>query len=136
MHGAYVKMYVRNSPRSTGNCWYQGWGISDSISKENLKLVLLLGTKKEDKNGAVGQVSSSGMVVFELYFQNLGEKLGIASEFILNYSSRDVVACVLDIYLVDKIVVFEGRFDSNGKVSGYLEEDLNAGLKVCSFSRD
>ncbi|KAL3502167.1 hypothetical protein ACH5RR_036616 [Cinchona calisaya] len=83
--------------------------------------------ENEDKNVAVGQVSSSGMVVLS-YFQKLSEKLGIASEFMLNYLSRDVVASVGYVFSGQNRRV-RGKVDSNGKVYGYLEEDLNAGLK-------
>lgn len=101
-----------------------------SYDAEYGKSVVGFGLRYEDeekKSLAAGQVSSNGMV-FLSYRQKLSEKLVIASDLVYNFLSRDVVASVGYCFTGQQHGV-RGKIDSNGKVSGFLEERLTEGLK-------
>ncbi|XP_021761841.1 mitochondrial import receptor subunit TOM40-1-like [Chenopodium quinoa] len=79
-----------------------------------------------DKTVATGQVASTGMVALS-YVQKVSEKLSFATEFSYNHMSKDVTATVgYDAVLRQARV--RGKIDSNGCVTGFLEERLNLGL--------
>nr|XP_043610248.1 mitochondrial import receptor subunit TOM40-1-like [Erigeron canadensis] len=79
-----------------------------------------------DKMVATGQIASTGMVALS-YVQKVTEKVSLASDFMYNYMSKDVTAsCGYDYIL--RQCRLRGRIDSNGCVSGFLEERLSLGL--------
>lgn len=79
-----------------------------------------------DKMVATGQVASTGMVALG-YVQKVSEKVSLATDFMYNYTSRDVTASVGYDYILRQCRL-RGKVDSNGVTSAFLEERLNMGL--------
>nr|GMD23522.1 mitochondrial import receptor subunit TOM40-1-like [Ipomoea batatas] len=79
-----------------------------------------------DKMVAAGQVASTGIVALS-YVQKVSEKVSLASDFMYNYLSRDVIASFGYDYILRQCRL-RGKIDSNGCVAAFLEERLNMGL--------
>ncbi|KAF8068474.1 hypothetical protein N665_1149s0011 [Sinapis alba] len=79
-----------------------------------------------DQMVASAQVASTGAVVMN-YVQKISEKVSLATDFVYNYFSRDVVASVGYDYILRQSRV-RGKVDSNGVTSALLEERLSMGL--------
>ncbi|RID80156.1 hypothetical protein BRARA_A02838 [Brassica rapa] len=79
-----------------------------------------------DQMVASAQVASTGNVVMN-YVQKISEKVSLATDFVYNYFSRDVVASVGYDYILRQSRV-RGKIDSNGVTSALLEERLSMGL--------
>ncbi|KAF3602791.1 hypothetical protein F2Q69_00037828 [Brassica cretica] len=79
-----------------------------------------------DQMAASAQVASTGNVVMN-YVQKISEKVSLATDFVYNYFSRDVVASVGYDYILRQSRV-RGKIDSNGVTSALLEERLSMGL--------
>ncbi|XP_057535710.1 mitochondrial import receptor subunit TOM40-1-like [Amaranthus tricolor] len=79
-----------------------------------------------DKMVATAQVASTGLAALS-YVQKINEKVSLATEFAYNHMSKDVTAAVgYDAILRQARV--RGKIDSNGCVTGLLEERLNMGF--------
>ncbi|KAJ0232185.1 Mitochondrial import receptor subunit TOM40-1 [Hirschfeldia incana] len=79
-----------------------------------------------DQMVASAQVASTGSVVMN-YVQKISEKVSLATDFVYNYFSRDVVASVGYDYILRQSRI-RGKIDSNGVTSALLEERLSMGL--------
>ncbi|KAJ4873446.1 Mitochondrial import receptor subunit TOM40-1 [Raphanus sativus] len=75
---------------------------------------------------ASAQVASTGSVTMN-YVQKISEKVSLATDFVYNYISRDVVASVGYDYIFRQARI-RGKIDSNGVTSALLEERLSMGL--------
>lgn len=79
-----------------------------------------------DKMVATGQVATTGMVALS-YVQKASEKVSLATDFMYNYLSKDVIASV-GYDCIFRQARVRGKIDSNFCSSAFLEERLNVGL--------
>ncbi|MCO5560288.1 hypothetical protein L7F22_013900 [Adiantum nelumboides] len=79
-----------------------------------------------DKSIATCQLASTGMLAMN-YVQKISDKVGIATDFLYNSSTRESV-CTLGYDYLFRHCRLRGRLDSNGCAAAYLEERMNLGV--------
>ncbi|XP_038988262.1 mitochondrial import receptor subunit TOM40-1-like [Phoenix dactylifera] len=79
-----------------------------------------------DKMVATAQVASTGIVALS-YVQKVSEKVSLASDFMYNSMTRDVISSFGYDYILRQCRL-RGKLDSNGCVAAFLEERLNMGV--------
>eukprot|EP00270_Netrium_digitus_P020538 TRINITY_DN8500_c1_g2_i1.p1 TRINITY_DN8500_c1_g2~~TRINITY_DN8500_c1_g2_i1.p1 ORF type:complete len:349 (-),score=86.06 TRINITY_DN8500_c1_g2_i1:117-1163(-) len=81
-----------------------------------------------DKVIATAQVASTGMVSLT-YVQRVSDKVALAADMMYNWNNKEASTSVGYDYILRQCRL-RGRIDSNGGVAAYLEEQLNAGVKL------
>jgi len=80
------------------------------------------------KGVSTGQVATTGLLSLS-YVHRVSDKVGLATDFLWNWNSKEVTATVGYDYMLRQCRL-RGKIDSNGLISAYLEEQLNVGIRL------
>ncbi|KAI5006738.1 mitochondrial import receptor subunit TOM40-1-like [Hordeum vulgare subsp. vulgare] len=110
----YIQSVTKNLSLGTEGFWL------GQQSKSGVGFLARYDTKKMV---ATGQIASTGLVSLS-YVQKVSEKVSLATDFMYNHMSKDVIASVGYDYIMRQSRL-RGKVDTNGTVSALLEERIN-----------